>query len=444
MQTRLKKEELIEHFREMVRLKTVSSKNLDEETAREFARFRELLKKSYPAVFGAAEEWRVGELGLVIRIPGKSSDNPSVLMAHMDVVEADGSAWEHDPFAADYENGRIYGRGTLDTKCTLCAVMEAAELCVRSGIVPKHDLYLAFGGEEEISGKCCSGIVSFLEEKGVRPDFVLDEGGSLIPEGVPGVHALCAMIGVAEKGTANYKITIRSGSGGHSSVPPRSTVSGRLARAAVEIEENPFPARLSTASGKMFRELADQVPFFIKPVFLHPELASPAIRCAGPILGNTFNAMVRTTAAVTMLNGSSSYNVLPESASMGVNVRLLEGDTKESAARYLKSVISDPDAEVELVDGTDPTGISDTRCSAYRTLKAAIAGTWPGAVIAPYQMNGGTDARYYERLTDHIYRFSPMVMTKAERASVHGLNESISVDTLCRMAVFYIRLIKRL
>lgn len=437
---KLRKDVMLAHFQAMIRIRTVSGTGTAEEDAA-FETFRRLLKECYPVVMERGEAWKIGERAVLIRIPGRSQERPSVLMAHMDVVPADEEAWSCDPFGGEIRDGRVYGRGTLDTKCTLCSIMEAAEYQLSNGFVPRQDLYLSFGGEEEISGEACPQIVAFLKERGVHPDFVLDEGGAVIPEGLPGVRKQAAMIGIAEKGRANYMISLHCPRSGHASVPPRHTVAGRLARAAVEIESHPFPARLSTPIRKMFRELAPWVPLPERPLFRHPELASPGIRLLASALGGSFNAMVRSTAAVVILEARSAFNVLPDRAAMGVNVRLLEGDTVDSAAAFLRRIISDPEVRVDLIDGCDPTPVSDTDCPAYANLCSVIRRTWRDTLVAPYQMNGGTDARYFEEIADHIYRFTPMVMTAKERESVHGRDESIAIGTLYKMAAFYIRLI---
>ena len=439
---KLNKERILDNFRAMIRIRTVSEESSADEQA--FAAFRALLRERYPAVFAAGESWLIGKRGVLIRIPGKTADHPSVLMAHYDVVPADASGWRFDPFSAALEGGRIYGRGTLDTKSTLCAIMEAASKLIENGARPAHDLYLSFGGEEEISGSCASEIVSFLKERGVRPDLVLDEGGSVIPEGLPGVKRRAAMIGIAEKGTANYRISVSTGRAGHASVPPKTTAVGRVARAAARIESHPFPTRLSKPTELMFRELARYVPAYEKPAFSHVKNFALPIRLLAPHLGDTFNAMVRTTCAFTNCRADSSFNVLPERAEMGVNVRLLEGDTLESAAAYLRKVIADPCVSVELIAGSDPTPVSEINCRAMDTLKRVIASVWKDAVIAPYQLNGGTDARFFTEISDHIYRFSPMVMTKEERSTVHGIDESIAVTSLLQTVIFYIRLIRQI
>ena len=441
---KLPRKRVLDNFTSMIRIRTISRESDNPDPDGEFARFRALLKERYPDVFLFGEATLIGETGLLIRIPGKSDAKPSVLMAHMDVVPAEAEGWTHDPFAAEIEDGRVYGRGTLDTKASLCAIMEAAQYCIASGFVPEEDLYLSFGAQEEISGPCCSRIVSYLEKKGVHPDFILDEGGAVIPEGLPGIPKEAALIGVAEKGLANFSVTIESGTGGHASVPPKSTVAGRIAKAAREVETHPFPARLTGSIRLMFRELAPYVPAPFRPVFRNPEKAAPLISSGASFLGKSVSAMVRSTTAVTSIRSDAPFNVLPDKAEMIVNVRMIEGDTIESAGAHLKEVISDPEASIRFLNGSEPSGVSDICCDAYKKLSSVIESVWPGVVIAPYQMNGGTDSRFYEPISNHIYRFLPMRMTQEERDTVHGKNESIAVNTLLKMVVFYIRLIQQL
>ena len=441
---RMCREQILTNFTDMIRLRTVSFDDPSKADREEFRRFRELLKERYPDVFSEGDAYLVGEYGIVIRIPGRESGDPAVLMAHYDVVPADGDGWETDPFEPVIRNGRIVGRGTLDTKCTLLSIMEAVQYCLQNGWKPSRDLILCFGGEEEPCGPCMQEITAFLKGEGVRPRLVLDEGGAVIPEGVPGLKRTAAMIGIAEKGTANYMLEIRDAKGGHASTPPKHTVIGRLAKAAVNIEQHPFPARLSSPVKLMFREIAKEADPVMRPLFLGAHLFSPAVSLLASCMGSSFHAMVRSTTAITIMEGRSSFNVLPDCAAMGINVRLLEGDTVESAAAYLKKVSGDPDAEIHVLHGTDPTGVSDIRCGEYDLLKKTIQETWPEAAVVPYQMNGGTDSRFFSELTDRIYKFSPMVMTKEERAMVHGKNESIAIDALFKMIVFYIRLIKKL
>ena len=439
---KLQKSVIIENFRDMIRKKTVSFEDMDHADAAVFAAFRALIPERFPHLWAAAEYREIG-WGMLFRIPGKSDAKPSVLMAHYDVVPADQDGWEHDPFGAEMADGRIYGRGTLDTKGTLLSILTAADQALSEGWIPKNDLYLSFSGEEEVRGESCAKIVTTLKNENIRPAFILDEGGAVIPEGVPGLKKKIAMVGIAEKGTANYMLTVR-GTGGHAATPPKHTAVGQLARAAVRIENRPFPARLADPVRKMFKELAQEVPFYERFAFSNIGLFEPGVKFLAPHLGPTFNAMVRSTAAVVIFEGRSAFNVLPDKAAMGVNVRILPGETKETALLYLRKVVDDPEVSVDLIDGTDPTPVSEIDCEEWKMLRRVVSATWPDAGFGPYMLNGGTDSRFYSEISNHIYKFTPMEMTTAERGTVHGANESVSVENLFKCVRFYGRLVREL
>lgn len=437
------RKKIVDDLRAMIRLKTVSADDIRKMDMEEFAAFRKLLLRRFPTIQEQAEIREIPPTGILFRIKGESSESPSVLMAHYDVVPADQDGWTHDPFGGEIAEGRIYGRGTLDMKGTLCAIMEAVEYSLLGGWKPKNDLYLSFGGEEEVSGETAYNIVEWFVQEGIRPAFVLDEGGAVIPEGLPGLRKQAAMVGIAEKGTANYMLTVKD-KGGHAATPPKHTAIGKLAKAAVRLEENPFPARLSTPVRLMFREVAHEVPFYEKPAFANANLLEPAIKTAATILGSTFNAMVRTTAAVVIFEGRSAFNVLPDRAAMGVNVRMLEGDTPESICEDLKRIIKDPEIKVDLISGTPPTPVSEIYCPEWNMLRKVIRKVWKDVPVGPYQLNGGTDSRFYSRISNHVYKFTPTVMTAKERGTVHGIDESVSIRGLLETVLFYRFLLKEL
>ncbi len=440
---RINKEKIIEDFRAMIRIPTVSVPDpgkLDEEA---YLAFRSLLLGRFPSLYRASDVYSVAPTGILYHIRGESAKAPSVLMAHYDVVSADPKEWIHPPFAAEMADGRIYGRGTLDTKSTLWAIAEAADNALASGWRPKNDLYLSFGGEEETHGETTANIVKYLKSQGVRPAFVLDEGGAVIPEGVPGFHKKVAMVGIAEKGTANYMLSIE-GKGGHASTPPKKTLAARMAKAAVRISEYAFPARITPPVRKMFEELSDQASFPVRPLFANVSRFAPLVSTAASLAGGSSRAMVRTTAAVVILEANSAFNVLPSQAAMGVNLRLLPGETLESGAEHLRKAVRDKEIRVDLIDGTNPTTVSRIDCPQWEMLRKVTARVWPDAAFAPYQLNGGTDSRFFHEISKNVYKFSPMEMTAAERATVHGANESILVENLYTTVVFYSRLLEEL
>ena len=440
---KMNKDKIIEDFRDMIRIRTVSvtdPKKLDREA---YIAFRKLLLTRFPNLYREADVFSVAPAGILYHLRGQSAEKPSVLMAHYDVVPVNAKEWTHDPFAATMEEGRIYGRGTLDTKSTLWAIVEAVENALSSGWRPKNDLYLSFGGEEETHGETTANIVKYLKGKGVRPAFVLDEGGAVIPEGLPGFHQKAAMVGIAEKGTANYMLYLR-GKAGHASTPPKMTAAARLAKAAVRVSEYRFPTRITSPVRQMFSALAGETSFPVSQAFANADRLAPLIGAAATFAGGSLRAMVKTTAAVVILEARSAFNVLPSEAAMGVNLRLLPGETVESGAKHLQKAVHDKEIQVSLIDGTNPTPISRTDGPAWETLRKVVGEVWPDAAVVPYQLNGGTDSRYYHEISDYVYKFSPMEMTAAERATVHGVDESISVRNLLRTFVFYSRLLEEL
>ncbi len=427
----------------MIRIPTVSVFDASRHNDAPFAEFRNYLRERYPCLHEKAERHRPGPTGLLYRIPGKTHKDPSVLMAHYDVVGAKASEWNFDPFSGEITDGEIRGRGAVDTKCTLCAILECVESALSDGWIPAHDLYLSFSGDEEVEGASVYEQVAFLKEKGIRPFFVLDEGGAVIPEGVPGVSGETAMIGIAEKGVVNVR-AILSGTSGHASTPPKHTALGRISKAAVRIERHSFPVQISEAVRLMFSEIGRESGGLKGWAFRHIGLFRPAIGFLSKRLGENVNAMFRTTTAVTMAKGSDSYNTLPDEAELGINLRLLGRDTKESAVKRLEEISKDPAIRFEVVSGSDPSPVSRIDNDAYRLLKDVVKTVYPDVRVLPYQMNGGTDSRIYQTICDSVYKFSPFRMSKEIRETVHGANERIPMDEFVNLLAFYSELTARI
>ena len=320
--------------------------------------------------------------------------------------------------------------------------LSAANYLVKQGFTPAQDIYFAFSGGEEVNGQGAVHIVDYFAKQGITPELVVDEGGAVVENVFPGVKEPCGMIGIAEKGMINVRYTVRSG-GGHASAPlPRSPVTD-LAKACRKIVDNPFPMHLTAPVAGLFDTLGRRSTFIYKLIFANLWCFRPVLDFICKSSGGEMNALVRTTTAFTQMQGSSARNVIPTAASLVSNMRLNPMDTVASAAEYLKKTVNDDTVEIEVLESFEPSRISQVDCDSYRKVAAAVADTWEGCVTSPYLMVQCSDSRHYGRISDKVYRFSAMDLTKEERGTIHGNNERIRVETIHRSVEFYIRLLRQ-
>ncbi|MCE5187591.1 MAG: M20/M25/M40 family metallo-hydrolase [Eubacteriales bacterium] len=433
----------VDDLAEMIRCKTVSYYDDEKIDKAEFKKFRALLKKLYPTVFRKAEYEEIGPSGLLFTLKGKSAEHPSVFMAHYDVVPVNEEGWSKPAFEGIIEDGVLWGRGTLDTKCTLLGVLEAAEQLLQQGFIPEHDMYFAFAGDEEVAGKSQPVIVETLCMRGVKPAIVVDEGGAVVEGIFPGVSQPCALVGIAEKGLMDAQFVIE-GAGGHASAPPPHTGLGRLARAVTQIENKPFPRKLTKPVAEMFGTLGRRSSFLYRVIFANLWCFLPVLDALCKKTGGELNAMMRTTCAFTMAEGSKASNVLPPRARMVANLRVINGTTCEETLAALKYRLDDKGIQTSIVQGMDPSKVSETTGYGWEKLTGAIAQTWPEALVSPYLMVACSDSRHYCAISDYVYRFSAMALSKEERGCIHGHNERIPLEKIARTVQFYVRLMRSL
>jgi carboxypeptidase PM20D1 len=432
-----------------IRFKTISDEESTKFDAASFLAYHLFLEKTFAKIHGHLHKEVINDYSLLYTWKG-TDDNlkPIILMAHMDVVPVDidtESEWTYPPFEGRIEDSFIWGRGSMDDKVSLMAIMEAVEVLVSEGFKPRRTLYLAFGHDEEVGGpKGGSRIAAFLKSKMVRAEWILDEGGMVTTGLIPGVSKPIALVGIAEKGYLTLELSVQQ-EGGHTSMPPPQSAIGILSSAIHNLERNPFPTKLEGATLLLFDFVGPEMPFGMRFLLANEWLFDPLIK-------NQFkksiemNAMIRTTIAPTIFEAGSKENVLPQRAKAKVNFRLYPGDSIEYVINHVKKAINDPRVHVSTSDHarSEASSVSDVNSKSFIVLQRTIRQMFPDSIVAPFLMVAGTDTKHYAEISDNIFRFLPMRLTSKDLKRIHGKNERISLKNYEEIIKFYIQLIRNL
>ena len=433
-----------QHLSEAVRIPTINTgEGVHSPGERDLLRFHQFLKNTFPLVHHFLKWEVIVGKSLLYEWPGRSPDRPPLLFAaHMDVVPIDPKSegqWKFPPFSGAIEDGFIWGRGTLDDKLSLLGLLEAVEGLLKKGFQPAQTIYFAFGHDEESGGAYgARQIAETLKKRGIRLEAVIDEGMVILDGGIPGIQSPAALIGIAEKGSVSFNLTVQV-PGGHSSSPARENAVGILARAVARIADNPFPAKLSAPARLMFDYLAPEARYPEKLVFTNLWLFEPLLKRL--LLRRPESAaLLRTTSVVTMFQAGVKENVIPEQASAVVNLRLNPDDSVKAAQERLSRIIDDPRVQIlprgESLKG-EPSKVSSPGSRMFPILARTVRALYPGSVVAPTLMIAGTDTRHYESLTENIFRFIPMVLKPEDIRRTHGVNERLGVENYSRIIKFY-------
>ena len=431
-------EKYAEKLSAMVRQETVSFP--EKEQREKFLAFHRVLEELFPLVHTKLEKTEI-DGNLLFFWKGKSSGKPLVLMSHQDVVPAEGE-WIHPPFSGDIADGKVWGRGSSDTKCSVMAFFQAAEELLAEGFVPENDVWLSSSCTEEWAGDGCPKLVAELKKRGVRPWLVCDEGGGIIREPIAGIPGNFAMIGVFEKGKADVRFTARS-DGGHASTPRPHSPIARLADFVHETEtRSVFRRKIPKEVASMFETLAPYASFPLRWVFSNLWLFRPALLLALPLISPQAGAMIRTTIAFTMQSGSDAFNVMPQEASVGANMRFIPHQGMEESLGIIRKLAEKHGLETEVLQASDYTPSADIRGEAFQLIRKTVADTFPGCPSCPYVMTGATDARFYQEICDNVFRFAPVIYGPEQMKGMHGLNENIEISCLPGAVDFYRNLIQ--
>lgn len=430
-----------ETLSKLIQCETISE--LGQTDKSKFLGFHQLLKEVFPNIFNIATyEEHNGSFILVWK--GKNNtQEPVLLMNHHDVVEASGT-WEHDAFSGAIVDGKVWGRGTLDTKGGLWAMLQAADELAKEGVVPNRDIYFLSTCTEETDGSGGAYLAQLLKDRGLHFYMVLDEGGMILYDPIGGADGTFAMAGVGEKGCADLKFIARS-TGGHASMPGKNTPIARLAKFVSEAEKSKiFETEVSPTIKEMLKRFSPTMKGVMKLACGNAGLFSPILCAVMPALSPAAGAMLKTTIAFTMCKGSDGTNVLPQEAWVIGNMRYSHHQGRDNSIKAIRDLAAKYDIETEVMDKGVESTLTDYNGEPFKFIEKAVSAIFPNVVTVPYIMAGASDSRYFSIVSDHCIRFLPFAISDEQLDSIHGLNENVDVSVLADAVDFYRYVIKEI
>ena len=418
----------------MIQMETVSSENQKDKS--KFYSFRELLTEIFPHIFSVCE-LEDFDGSFLLRWKGTGTEEPILFMNHHDVVEASGR-WNYEPFSGTIAEGKVWGRGALDTKGGLWAMLQAADELAEKGYVPKRDIYLMSTCNEECDGAGADMISRALKNRNIHFHLVLDEGGMILDEPIDGAKGTFAIVGIGEKGCADLKFIARS-SGGHAATPGKNTPLVRLGKFMYATEnENLFKAEISPAVAATFSKLSSSMSGAMKYVLGHSRLFSPLLKKVIPRFSNTAGAMLKTTIAFTMAGGSEGMNVLPNEAWVIGNMRYSHHQGRQQSFKTIIRLAKKYDIETVILNPGFDSVLSDHKSTAFKSIEKAVSTVFDKSVkTTPYVMTAASDSRYLSRVCSNCFRFTPFHITQMQLDSIHGINENVDIAALAPAVEFY-------
>jgi carboxypeptidase PM20D1 len=425
----------LQHFSRVIQFKTISYEDTAKFDSSQFLGLHRYLQAAYPLVHERLVREVINGYTLMYHWKGSNDTaRPVIFLAHLDIVPIESSsldAWEVNPFSGAIKDGHVWGRGSFDNKVNMVSMLEAAEKLLRQYFQPERSVYFIFGHDEEVHSPQGAGVVArILKARNIRAHLVLDEGGIVTKEKVPGADFPVALLGTAEKGYLTVSLQVEK-EGGHSSMPEKETAIDILAKALVKLHNNPFDAKVSLAQEDFINYLGPELPFFKKMIFANAWLFEDLIvrQYEKKPVGN---AMMRTTYAATMLSAGVKENIIPGEAKATINLRLLPGDSSHFALARIREVINDERVTVSAVSLVEASGVTPVTGEGYKKVETAVLKTFPNAVVTPFLLVGGTDSKKFTGISDHIIRFTPLI----DPYGNHGINERVSIESF-RLAMWY-------
>ncbi len=426
-----------ERLSQMIAVETISS--VPSGDYQKFLPFHDLIERLFPLLHKTCEK-KFFDGSLLFKWKGHGDGKPILMMSHHDVVEA-GGEWRYPPFSGTIADGKIWGRGTLDTKGSLFAILQAVEELIAEGIQPDGDVYIVTTCNEETDSVGAKAIVQYLKDQSIWLDLLLDEGGAVLDDPLGGVHGMFAMVGLLEKGYGDLKFTAR-GLGGHSSVQTKNYPLSRLAKFMVYVEKHdPFQAQFNQSIGEMFRRVAPYSDFGMRLIFANLWLFRPLLTKLLGAINPMAGSMIKTTIMFTRISGSDSNNVVANTASVVGNLRFSPHQDRDASIDIMRGIARRFDLETEVLQSNPACKEVPFQNAAFKLVEQAVNETMPGVIVTPYAMTGATDARFFAAVCDNLMRLSPILCTNSQLDTVHSFDENIDVQSLAPAVDFYKRIV---
>ena len=426
-------DEAVQRVREYLQINTTNPPGNENRTMRFFARIFAQEGIAFDTASSAP-----GRGNIWARLKGRS-EPALVLLHHMDVVPADPSHWDVDPFSATVKDNEIWGRGALDTK-TLGIVELEAFLALRRDKTPlTRDVIFMATADEEAGGLLGAGwVVKNHPETFAGAGLLINEGGGGSVEGGRQQFG----IEVTQKVPLWLKLTA-TGTPGHGSTPHVASAVNHLIRALYRLQTYQFAPHVVPAVDAYFKALARNAAPEWKAAFadMATTVRDPDRVLALQLQDPSFAALIRNTCSITMLEGSNKINVIPAEAHAQLDCRLLPDQNQDTFLQELAGVLNDSGIKIEKIMGFTPA-VSSTDTPLYRAIVDVTHRRFPEANIVPAVETGFTDSHYFRDLGIACYGFAPFLIPADEEGGVHGNNERISMENIRRGTAMMLEVVR--
>ena len=436
-------DDALKHFQQSISYQTVSYGDVSLWDSLPFIAFRKFLETTYPLAHQQLKREIISNYSYLYKWQGYDTTlNPFILMAHQDVVpieESTKTQWNFEPFSGIIKDGYVCGRGTTDDKINLISILESTEKLLKENFKPARTIYFVFGHDEELGGKNgAKKIAELLESRKVKAELVMDEGGFVTDEKVPGVTKPVALVGTSEKGYLSIEFSVNK-MGGHSSMPESETAIDILTKAIVKLRSKPFEAKFVESTKNLFEFLGPEMKFPNNMAFANP-IIFKSIIVKNYEKSGSGNAMIRTTFVPTIIHAGIKDNVVPTLATAVVNFRLLPGDSSKHIFQKVKTIINDDRVVMKnlSLDSPEATPVSSATSAAFKTIDSIIKKSYSGVLTTPFLMIGGTDSKHFHGVSENIFKFSPM----KDPIGFHTIDERVSIESYRHSLWFFEQLMR--